>query len=243
MAGLPNPPTDRIWLLRSPWLHIPVAVSYEIIWSVAERRPSREEIQQVYRVARDILAWDEERALAACPAGTRVLLDAWAQAGRIREVAATVIEHRLRPTDLADASTRTGVDEDTLLEWLESLQTDPDEAIAFINAWRSAGLPGNPPPGASGSSTATSPNCGPGSMPDSISTPPANSTRPGSTPRSVWRAAGSASTGGGRAEAPRRPSGQMPRGARCPSAGIGPPWIVSAFRGSPRKPLASSPGM
>jgi hypothetical protein len=42
------------------------------------------------------------------------------------------------------------LEEQTLLEWLESLQTDlDDEAISFINAWRSAGLPGNPPSGAS----------------------------------------------------------------------------------------------
>jgi hypothetical protein len=88
--------------------------------------------------------------LNACPSQTRELLDAWAQAGRIGEAAATVIEHRLRPAGLEDAITRTGLDERTLLEWLESLQTDlDDEAISFINAWRSAGLPGNPPPGAS----------------------------------------------------------------------------------------------
>lgn len=149
-VGLPDPPTDRIWLLRSPWPRIPVAVIHEIVWSLVERTRSHEEIQQVYEVARDVLTWDEPRALDACPCETRELLDAWAQAGRIGEAAATVIEHRLRPADLEDATTRTGLDEHTLLEWIASLQTDlDDEAITFINAWRSAGLPGNPPSGAS----------------------------------------------------------------------------------------------
>jgi hypothetical protein len=59
-----------------------------------------------------------------------------------------VIEHRLRPADLEDAIIRTRLDEHTLLGWLESGPTDLDEAISFIKAWRSAGLPGNPPPGA-----------------------------------------------------------------------------------------------
>lgn len=36
-AGLPDPPANRIWLLRSPWPRIPVSVIYEIIWSIVER--------------------------------------------------------------------------------------------------------------------------------------------------------------------------------------------------------------
>lgn len=149
-ADLPAPPSGRIWLLRSPWPRIPVAVIYEIVWSLVDRTGSHDEIQQVYKVAREVLTWDETRALNACPSQKRELLDAWAQAGRIGEAAATVIEQRLRPADLEDATTRTGSDEQTLLAWLESLQTDLDnEAITFINAWRAAGLPGNPPPGAS----------------------------------------------------------------------------------------------
>ncbi len=148
-AGLSEAPIDRIWLLRSPWSRIPVAVIYKIIWSVVERCPGRDEIQQVYQVARDVLTWDEERALVACPAKTRELLDAWTRAGRVGEAAATVIERRLSPADLADATSRTGLDEHTLLEWLASLRTDlDDDAISFIHDWRSAALPGNPPPGA-----------------------------------------------------------------------------------------------
>jgi hypothetical protein len=148
-VGLPQPPTDRIWLLRSPWPSIAVTVIYEIIWSVVERAAGRDEIAQVYRVAKDVLTWDEERALNACPAETRELVDSWAQAGRVGEAAATVIEQRLRPADLDDALSRTQLDEQTLLDWLTSLETDlDDDAITFINAWRSAGLPGNPPSGA-----------------------------------------------------------------------------------------------
>jgi hypothetical protein len=148
-AGLPDPPTDRIWLLRSPWPRVAVAMIYDIIWSVVERTAGRDEIAQVYRVAKDVLTRDEERALNACPAETRELVEAWAQAGRVGETAATVIEQRVKPADLADALSRTRLDEQTLLDWLASLETDlNDDAIKFINTWRSTGLPGDPPSGA-----------------------------------------------------------------------------------------------
>jgi hypothetical protein len=54
-TGLPDPPTDRIWLLRSPWPRMPVTVIYEIVWSLAERIGGGGEISQVYEVARDVL--------------------------------------------------------------------------------------------------------------------------------------------------------------------------------------------
>jgi hypothetical protein len=124
-------------------------VIYQIIWSVVERAAAPDQIAQVYRVAKDVLTWTQERALEACPAQTRELLDAWAQAGRVGESAATVIEQHLGPADLDDALGRTGLDEQTLLDWLASLQSDLDEdAITFISSWRSTGLPGNPPSGA-----------------------------------------------------------------------------------------------
>lgn len=149
VVGLPAPPTGRIWLLRSPWPRIPVAVIYQIIWAQVERHSGPDEIQQVYQVGRDVLTWDEARALAACPPEIRELIDAWALAGRVGEAAATPIEHRLHPRVVQEATDRTGLDENTLLAWLDSLQTDLDEdTITFIKSWRSADLPGNPPPGA-----------------------------------------------------------------------------------------------
>lgn len=148
-VGLPDPPADRIWLLRSPWPRIPVSVIYEIIWSVVQRHRTRDEIAEVYRVATDVLTWDEQRALDGCPPETLELLDAWAVAGRFGEAASELIEQRLQPAELDDALTRTQLDEPTLLAWMSSLGTDlNDNTIAFIGAWRTSGLPGNPPPGA-----------------------------------------------------------------------------------------------
>ncbi len=148
-AGLPAPPSRRIWLLRSPWPRIPVSVIYQIIWSLVEGRPGHDEIQRVYRAGCDVLAWDESRALAACPPRIKELLEAWATAGRVGEAAAAVIRHGLAPADLARMTTMTGLEETAALAWLDSLDADlDDEVIAFISAWRSAGLPGNPPPGA-----------------------------------------------------------------------------------------------
>lgn len=149
-VGLPEPPTDRIWLLRTPWPRIPVQVIYEIIWSVVERCDTRDEIAQMYRVATDVLTWGEDRALEACPADTRDLLDAWADAGRLGESAADLIEQRLYPVDVNDALSRTQLDEPSLLAWIAALGTDlGDDTIRFINTWRASALPGNPPPGAS----------------------------------------------------------------------------------------------
>lgn len=96
-VGLPDHrPTDRIWLLRSPWPRIPVPVTYEIIWSVVERSADRDEIAQVYRVAKDLLTWDEKRALDACPAETRQLLGARACA-RGEHPATRSPHHDLQP--------------------------------------------------------------------------------------------------------------------------------------------------
>lgn len=148
-VGLPDPPADRIWLVRSPWPRIPVSVIYEIIWSVVESRPTRDEIAEVYHVATEVLTWDEQQALDACPPATRELLDAWAAAGRVGEEASTVIELQLQPATLDDALARTRLDEPALLAWLSSLNGEfDDDSIAFIQAWRDRGLPGNPPPGA-----------------------------------------------------------------------------------------------
>jgi hypothetical protein len=148
-AGLPDPPAGRIWLLRSPWPQIPITVIHKIVWSIVERTPGEDEIAQIYHAARDVLTWTEPRVLAACPPETRELLDAWAETGRTGEAAGEVIEQRLLPAAVTDAISRTGLVEQTLLDWLASLQTElDDDAIGFINAWRATGLPGNPPPGA-----------------------------------------------------------------------------------------------
>ncbi len=145
-VGLPDPPADRTWLLRSPWPRIPVSVIYEIIWSVVDGNAIEDEIAEVYRVAADVLTWDEQQALDACPADTRALLDAWADAGRVGEAASELIEQRLLPAALDDALRRTQLDEPILLAWLSSLESElDDDAIDFINAWRASGLPGNPP--------------------------------------------------------------------------------------------------
>lgn len=148
-AGLPEPPAGRIWLLRSPWPRIPVSVVYDIIWSAGPRDAGRNETAAMYRAALDVLAWDEDRALRSCPPVTRALLDAWAAAGRVGEEAAEFVAHRLSPTAVADALQRTGLEEQGLIAWLSSLETDlDDDAVAFIRAWRDSGLPGDPPPGA-----------------------------------------------------------------------------------------------
>jgi hypothetical protein len=148
-AGLPEPPAERRWLLRSPWPRIPVTVIHEIVWAMVAPDRTHDEIRRVYEVARDVLTWDEARALAACPPATRHLLDAWAEAGRIGEAAAAVLAHRLDPDEVAIAMSQLGLDEAALVAWLDSLQSGlDDDVIAFISAWHEAGLPGDPPPDA-----------------------------------------------------------------------------------------------
>ena len=145
--GLPVPPTGRIWLVRSPWPRIPVVAIHHIVWATVQRDPHWDEIVRVYEVTRDVLTWSEQRALDACPADTRRLIEEWADAGRVGEAAAEFIGLDLSPADLSRL-TSTGLDEATALEWLASLQAQPEDAVDFIVAWRASGLPGNPPAGA-----------------------------------------------------------------------------------------------
>jgi hypothetical protein len=147
-AGLPAPPTGRLWLIRSPWPRLPVSAIYELVSAHAERRRDSEGAA-VYRAARTVFGWDEDTAIAACPAHLRGLLDDWAAVGRIGENAGAFVESRLTPGLLDQLRRSTGLDEARALAWLDSLGTDvDDETIAFITRWRAAGLPGDPPTGA-----------------------------------------------------------------------------------------------
>jgi hypothetical protein len=83
-AGLPIPPRDRIWLLRSPWPRIPMAVIYRLLWSIVEDR-TPDEVAAMYRAALVALRWPEDQAFVACPEPERSLIEQWAAAGRIGE--------------------------------------------------------------------------------------------------------------------------------------------------------------
>jgi hypothetical protein len=145
-AGLPPPPTGRIWLIRSPWPRLPVTAVYDLIWEHAERRTGSD-VVAVYHAARTVLGWDEDTAVTACPHDLRELLQQWASAGRAGEAAGPLVERRINPDQLNRFVQGSGLDEASALAWLDSLGCEPDdEAIAFITAWRAAGLPGDPPP-------------------------------------------------------------------------------------------------
>lgn len=144
-AGLPPPPSGRIWLVRSPWPRLPVAVIYALIWEHTEHRRGSE-VVAVYRAARTVFGWDEDTALAACPDKVRGLVQQWAAAGRVGEAAGPVLERRIAPDRLDSLLRATGLDEERALAWLDSLGGEADdETIAFIAAWRTAGMPGDPP--------------------------------------------------------------------------------------------------
>ena len=147
-VGLPEPPTGRLWLLRSPWPRIPVAAIHDIVWAQVAPQRRSDEIVAVYQATLEVLTWSEQQALDACPSDTRRLIDEWAAAGRTGESAGEFIDRDLSPTELEHLTTATGTDEATALAWLASLQAEPDEAIDFIVAWHAAGLPGDPPAGA-----------------------------------------------------------------------------------------------
>lgn len=154
-AGLPPPPSGRIWLVRSPWPRLPVAAIHELIWERTEQsdhhgtnaahQSEHSELVAVYRAAHTVFGWDEEAALAACPAELRGLLDAWAAAGRVGEAAGPFVERHLTPGQLDRFMQGTGLDDVQALAWLHSLDDLDEDAIAFVTAWRAAGIPGNPP--------------------------------------------------------------------------------------------------
>lgn len=144
-AGLPMPPRDRIWLLRSPWPRIPMAAIYQLLWTMVEDR-TPDEMGAMYRAALEMLQWPEDRALAACPEPERSLIEQWGAAGRAGEDISPCLERSLAPDDIGRLTHQTGLDEATALAWLDSLSVDDiDQAIDFIVAWRAAELPGDPP--------------------------------------------------------------------------------------------------
>ena len=147
-AGLPTPPRDRIWLVRSPWPRIPVTAIYQLLWSLIEQWTA-DEVAAIYRTALDVLSWPEDRAFAACPEPQRTLMERWANADCVGEDVSHYLERNLSPDDVVRLTVGTGLDEETALAWLESLSADDiDQAVDFIVAWHAADLPGDPPPGA-----------------------------------------------------------------------------------------------
>ena len=144
-AGLPKPPRDRIWLLRSPWSQIPLVAIYELLWTTVPER-TRDEIVAMYLAALDVLRWPADRALRTCPGEVRGLIEQWAAAGRAGEDAGPFVGRRLAPDDIARLTSGTGTDEETALAWLDSLCADGiDQAVDFVVAWHAAELPGEPP--------------------------------------------------------------------------------------------------
>ena len=144
-AGLPAPPRDRIWLLRSPWPRIPLVAVYELLWSMVEER-TPDEPAAMYRAARNVLRWPEDRALAACSARHRSLIEQWAAIDRIGEEVSHYLERDLTPADITRLTDRIGVEEETALAWFDSLCAENIDAAAdFVVAWRAAELPGDPP--------------------------------------------------------------------------------------------------
>jgi hypothetical protein len=144
-AGLPPPPARRIWLVRSPWPRLPISAVYKLVWEHAKHRRGSE-VAAVYRAARTVFGWDEDTAHAACPAELRSLLEQWAAVGRLGEAAGPFVEQHVTPSQFERVRQGAALDEVRALAWLNSLDAEPDEdTIAFITAWRAAGLPGDPP--------------------------------------------------------------------------------------------------
>ena len=181
-AGLPAPPTGRLWLIRSPWPRLPVSAIYELVSAHAERRRDSEGAA-VYRAARTVFGWDEDTAIAACPAHLRGLLDDWAAVGRIGEDAGAFVESRLTPGLLDQLRRSTGLDEARRSPG--STRSVPTSTTRQSHSSPGGGRPAFPvtrPPVQTASSVASHRSSAAGSTPDSICTPPTCSGVPGWTP-------------------------------------------------------------
>lgn len=144
-VGLPEPPRDRIWLLRSPWPALPMMVLHEAIWSQVPDSGGRDQVADYYRAGRTVVTWSEEQVTEACEPDTQVLLADWAAEGRTGELVARFIDLRISPAQLHSAVARTGLDETDLLSWSTAFDELDDAAADFISSWIAAGLPAQPP--------------------------------------------------------------------------------------------------
>ena len=142
LAGLPPPPAGRIWLLRSPWPEIGMAVVVSLLISRCTELGRTGFEPDYVDVAREMLTWsfaDVRHWWTGTDADTA---RAWLERGRSGEDVADLVTWELGPTQLDQLD---GIDESAAVRWCRSVGRSGNAAVQRILIWRSLGLPADPP--------------------------------------------------------------------------------------------------
>jgi hypothetical protein len=146
-AGLPEPPSGRIWLLRSPFPEYGFAVLRSRLWE--EFNAAMEVDLEVggptyLRIAHELVGGSAEELRARLSPRMRTVADEWAARGRYGEEVAGLVVRGLGPGEV-ERLARVGVGEGQLDAWFTSVGQDVD-TVELIEMWRGFGLPAADPP-------------------------------------------------------------------------------------------------
>ncbi|MGN6332608.1 MAG: hypothetical protein ACTHOD_13280 [Motilibacteraceae bacterium] len=141
-AGLPAPPPDRIWLVRSPWPQVGVEL---VLWLLVRRADERGLLLDhtaLAEAAREMFIWDEDHLLAWWSGREADAAARWRAAGRTgTDDLAPFIMNGLGPEEVARLTAR-GLDEPTAARWLTVAPPAPEQPdrVEAVLAWHDLGL-------------------------------------------------------------------------------------------------------
>lgn len=142
-AGLPLPPTGRIWLLRSPFPAVAMRVLLRLIWQRSEQvghagRPSGLP-RDMLSTARELLTWSEAELLEWWTGPEADAAVAWAARGRSAAEVADLVARGIGPEDLAPLLAD-GVTEREAVAWHDVLAGTGRPLAETVRTWRARGV-------------------------------------------------------------------------------------------------------
>jgi len=150
-CGLEPPPDGRLWLLRSPWPTIGVDVVLHLIARRADELGLDLTTEGFTAAAPELLARSEDEIWEWWAPQQDHPARQWRAQGRVGRDAAPVVLAGLSPADLsrllAPLPDGAGLSEPQALSWCSAVGETGHEAVRRIRAWRSVGLPVDPPDG------------------------------------------------------------------------------------------------
>ncbi len=122
VCGLPEPPTGRLWLLRSPWPSLGVDVVLLLVSRRCEELGLQVMTAGVTEAARDLLTWRKEQIWAWWTGPEADVARVWQAVGRSGEDVAALILAGLGPGEVAvltaaHADGGGGLTEDQCVAW------------------------------------------------------------------------------------------------------------------------------
>lgn len=143
-AGLPAPPPDRIWLLRSPWPRLGV----QLVLRMMSRRCAALHLDEydapdIVIAAQDLLRWDDNRLRTLLTDEEVATAQAWETAGRTGEDVVELVIAGVGPHDLDRLP---GLSPEQAVAWRWAAGADGTaEAVDRVVFLRSLGLAAEPP--------------------------------------------------------------------------------------------------